>query len=162
MKIVILDPEIPGNTGAIGRLCAGINAELIIVGKPSFELSEKAARRAGLDYWKHLSLKTYTNFENYLKVENPNHFFLFTKRAKTNLFDEIIPQDSHLIFGCESLGLPLEIQKKYDTRTLRIPIFHSEVRSLNLANAVSVAAYCTLYQEHRILVQKSFLNPPTS
>lgn len=149
LSIVLVDPEIPGNTGAIGRLCAGINANLIIVGNPKFEITEKAAQRAGLDYWPFLSLKKYENFEEYLENENPKDFFLFSKRAKKNFFDAVFTKETHLIFGCESEGLPIPLQKKYSNHCLSIPILNENVRSLNLANAVSVVSYAALYQFHR-------------
>lgn len=147
-KIVLYSPEIPGNTGSIGRTCVALNLELILIHPLGFDIDEKAVRRAGLDYWKHVSVKEYQNFEEFLENENPKldslHFF--TKNASKNLFETKFKEDCYLIFGCETKGLPKEIQDKYLERLVSLPILSENIRSLNLASVATTAAYEALRQ----------------
>ncbi|WP_372651316.1 tRNA (cytidine(34)-2'-O)-methyltransferase [Halobacteriovorax sp.] len=142
-KIVLVAPEIPGNTGSIGRTCAALNLELILIHPLGFDISEKAVRRAGLDYWDSIKISEYQNFDEFLENENPelSKLFFFTKTAKKNIFQETIEEDSYLIFGSESKGLPKDILEKYANNSVSFPILNESIRSLNLASIVTAAGY---------------------
>ena len=141
-------PEIPGNTGTIGRTCVALDLELILIKPLAFDISEKAVRRAGLDYWKYVKLKTYENFDEFLAAENPanDKMFFFSKTVKKNLFEAKFTENCYLIFGSETKGLPKNIMEKYQDSLITLPMYSEHVRSLNLSNAVTAAAYETLRQ----------------
>lgn len=147
-KIVLVAPEIPGNTGSIGRTCVALDLELILIKPLAFDISEKAVRRAGLDYWKYVSLKTYENFAEFLEKENPerDHLFFFSKTAKKNIFEAKLKKDSYLIFGSETKGLDQAILSNYSNELVSLPMYSEHIRSLNLSNAATAAAYETLRQ----------------
>lgn len=142
LNIALYRPEIPPNTGNIARLCVGIKANLHIIGKPSFDISEKAVRRAGLDYWEHLSLTLHSDWEAFMgTVMNPGRVFLVTKFGKTLYTDQSYVDNDYFVFGRETTGLPEEIRNKFtDSNQIHIPM-SPECRSLNLSNAVAVVAY---------------------
>jgi tRNA (cytidine/uridine-2'-O-)-methyltransferase len=147
-KIVLVAPEIPGNTGSIGRTCVALDLELILIRPMAFDISEKAVRRAGLDYWKHVALKTYENFDEFIKVENPSldKLFFFETTQKKNLFEAKFTKDCYLIFGSETKGLPKDLMAKYQDYLVTLPMYSEHIRSLNLSNAATVAAYEALRQ----------------
>jgi tRNA (cytidine/uridine-2'-O-)-methyltransferase len=147
-KIVLVAPEIPGNTGSIGRTCVALDLELILIKPLAFDISEKAVRRAGLDYWKHVKLKTYENFEEFLEIEKPtaDKMILFTKTVDKPLYQANYSQDCYLIFGSETKGLPKDIMQKYQDSLVTLPMYSEHVRSLNLSNAACAAAYEALRQ----------------
>jgi tRNA (cytidine/uridine-2'-O-)-methyltransferase len=147
-KIVLVAPEIPGNTGSIGRTCVALDLELILIKPLAFDISEKAVRRAGLDYWKHVQLKTYESFDDFLAHENPadEKMIFFSKTVKKNLFEATYTKDCYLIFGSETKGLPKDIMEKYKDSLVTLPMYSEHVRSLNLSNAACVAAYEALRQ----------------
>jgi len=140
-SIVLHSPEIPGNTGSIGRTCIALNLRLILIKPLGFDLSEKALRRAGLDYWKYVDLTLYENFQEYLEKENPTSMFFFTKTSPTNYFQAPFSSNCHLIFGSETKGLPPEILEKYSAHTYSLPMYSDKVRSLNLSNVATAVAY---------------------
>ncbi len=140
-NIVLHSPEIPGNTGSIGRTCIALNLRLILIKPLGFDLSEKALRRAGLDYWKYVNLTVYENFSDYLKKENPKELFFFSKTSKQIYFDAPFEKDCHLIFGSETKGLPQEILIQYSQNTYSLPMYSDKVRSLNLSNVATTVAY---------------------
>ncbi len=141
MDIVLLHPEIPHNTGAIGRLCVGLDWDLVLIRPLGFALDEKKIRRAGLDYWEYLKLHTFDSFEDYLAARQPKALaFLSTKGGKS-LYETPLQPDGALVFGCESAGLPKEYYETYADRLAVIPMPGAHARSINLANAVSIAAY---------------------
>ncbi|NBU97893.1 MAG: tRNA (cytidine(34)-2'-O)-methyltransferase [Spirochaetia bacterium] len=141
MHIALFEPEIPPNTGNIARLCVGLEASLSIIGKPAFDLSEKAVKRAGLDYWEHLNLTTYENWETFLETITKEKIFLITKFGKTRYSDVIFQNDVCLVFGKETTGIPKNILESFpENQKLFIPM-PGKVRSLNLSNAVAVVAY---------------------
>ncbi len=141
VDIVLLHPEIPHNTGAIGRLCVGLGWSLHIIRPFGFSLDEKHVRRAGLDYWEYLDITLHDSFEDYLSVRKPSALrFLSTKGGKT-LYDTTYPEGCALIFGCESAGLPKDYYLRYAEDLVTIPMPGEHGRSLNLSNAVAVAAY---------------------
>lgn len=147
-KIVLVAPEIPGNTGSIGRTCVALGLELILIKPLAFDISEKAVRRAGLDYWKHVNLKTFENFQDFLDTEKPplDKMFFFSKTAKKNLFEANFSIDCYLIFGSETKGLDPEILKTFSESLISLPMYSEHVRSLNLSNAATAAAYEALRQ----------------
>ena len=147
-KIVLVAPEIPGNTGSIGRTCVALDLELILIKPLAFDISEKAVRRAGLDYWRHVSLKTYENFSEFLEKENPSRdqLFFFSKTAKKNLFQASFQENSYLIFGSETKGLDPALLTEYSNELVSLPMYSEHVRSLNLSNAATAAAYEALRQ----------------
>ena len=111
-KIVLVAPEIPGNTGSIGRTAVALDLELILIKPLAFDIDEKAVRRAGLDYWKYVSLKVYENWDEFVQTEKPamDKMFLFSRFATKPLFEVKITKDSYLVFGSETKGLPSEIK----------------------------------------------------
>jgi tRNA (cytidine/uridine-2'-O-)-methyltransferase len=149
MNIVLVDPEIPQNTGNIGRLAVATRSVLYLVGKLGFSLDEKEVRRAGLDYWKDLTLFYCDHLNDILNRVPDSQLFFFSKRATQNYLDAHFAPGSYLIFGNESVGLPRSLQKTYPKRFFKIPLL-GPVRSLNLANSVAIAVYEALRKQGRI------------
>ena len=150
LNIVLVEPEIPQNTGNIARTCAAIGAKLHLVYPLGFSISEKSVKRAGLDYWDKLEIEEHISFEKFLEKyipENNNMFFVTTKGKQ--VYSEINYSDMEevfLLFGKETKGLPEETLKKYIDKTIRIPM-RPTLRSLNLSNSVAIVAYDVLRQE---------------
>ncbi len=142
-KVVLVHPEIPGNTGSIGRTCVALDFELILIKPLAFDLDEKAVRRAGLDYWKYVKLKIYENWEEFLATENPekSQMFFFSKGGSKRYFDCHFSLQSYLVFGAETKGLPAEILKENQEQICTLPMFSDKIRSLNLANTATAACY---------------------
>jgi tRNA (cytidine/uridine-2'-O-)-methyltransferase len=145
VHIVLITPEIPGNTGAIARTCAGTNTPLHLVGKLGFSLEDKYVRRAGLDYWPRVPLFQHATLEDLSKAYPESRLWFFTKRAGKTLWDVEYKSTDMLVFGCETKGLPAELLNLDPDAHLRIPITDG-VRSLNLANAANIALYEGLRQ----------------
>ncbi|WP_261331831.1 tRNA (cytidine(34)-2'-O)-methyltransferase [Maritalea mobilis] len=144
MKIVLVTPEIPGNTGTIGRTCVALDLELILIRPYGFDLSEKSVRRAGLDYWKHVRLTEYDDWAAFVQDRAPrrDQIFLFEDDgAAGTVYDPIYPPDAYLVFGRETKGLQPEIVGAYPDRIFRLPMRSPHIRSLNLANAATAVAY---------------------
>ncbi|SNR26830.1 tRNA (cytidine(34)-2'-O)-methyltransferase [Puniceibacterium sediminis] len=143
MKVVLVTPEIPYNTGAIGRTCVALNLELILIKPYGFSLAEKAVRRAGTDYWKYVHLSEYDSWESFLddRKPRPESLFFFEEHGEQTLYDPDYQQDAYLVFGCESKGLPLAILDGMEDRTFSLPMLDSRVRSLNLANVATAVVY---------------------
>lgn len=144
LNIVLVEPEIPQNTGNIARTCAALGAKLHLVYPLGFSISEKQVKRAGLDYWDKLDIEEHISFSKFLekyKPEETNMFFVTTKGKHVysdpdyKNFDEI-----YLLFGKETKGLPEDILQKYISKTIRIPM-REGLRSLNLSNSVAIVAY---------------------
>ena len=146
---VLVHPEIPGNTGSIGRTCVALKARLVIIEPAAFDLSEKAVRRAGLDYWKYVEIARYPNFEEFLATEKPamNELFFFSKLAKTSYFKADFTGNPYLIFGSETKGLPTEMLQTYAEQFYSLPMFSDHIRSLNLSNAATAVAYEVVRQK---------------
>ena len=147
--VVLFEPEIPQNTGNIGRSCVAVNAKLWIVEPASFQITDKRVRRAGLDYWPHLDLELVPDWPHLTKRLPSNRFFFFSKFAKRSLWDVEFETEDVFVFGRESSGLPESILDPTDPRSVRLPMTH-HVRSLNLATTVGV----TLYEHQRQIFQK--------
>ncbi len=145
-NIVLVEPEIPNNTGNIGRTCVGANARLHLIEPLGFELTDKYLKRAGLDYWPHLDLTLHPSFESWLKkVSDPSRIFFFTTKTKRSLAKAEFKMGDWLVFGRETKGLSEDLIRKYDAQTLTIPMY-GPIRSYNLANSVSIASYEVLKQ----------------
>ncbi len=146
IRVALVEPEIPPNTGNVARLCAATNTPLHIVGVTGFRLDDKAVRRAGLDYWPEVTLHRHQTLEN-LYLENPSSRFLYlsTKGDQSYANWEFTEADC-LVFGRETRGLPESVLKQNWERCLTIPILNPRVRSLNLATAVAIVLYEALRQ----------------
>ncbi len=140
INIVLVEPEIPQNTGNIARTCAAIGATLHLVHPLGFDISEKAVKRAGLDYWDKLDIIEYKNLEEFKsKVDSKNIFLLSTKSQK--VYTDVKYQDNcYLVFGPETRGLPEDYILENLENAVRIPM-RDNIRSLNLSNAVAIVAY---------------------
>ncbi|MBT3234711.1 MAG: tRNA (cytidine(34)-2'-O)-methyltransferase [Bdellovibrionales bacterium] len=147
-NIVIFEPEIPGNTGTIGRTCLALDATLHLIHPLGFDLREKAVRRAGLDYWKHVKLSEYDSWEHFLTISQAplEQLILFSKNGKQYHYQANYTTDCYLIFGPETRGLPDSLLKDYEKQTFKLPMFSDKVRSINLSNAVTAVAYEALRQ----------------
>ncbi len=140
LHIVLVEPEIPQNTGNIARTCAALGATLHLIEPLGFSIDEKAVRRAGLDYWDSLDLRTYPSLEVFIKEHGEKELFFFTTKGKKRYSDATYPKECFLLFGKESAGLPEELLAHNKSRAVRLPM-KKETRSLNLSNTVAVAAY---------------------
>lgn len=140
-RIVLVEPEIPQNTGNIGRTCVGTDCELHIIGPMSFEITDSNLKRAGLDYWQHLRWFYYDSYQQWLeKVENPERVFYFSTKVKQTYYDIQYQRGDWLVFGKETKGLSPEILANHPNQTVTIPQ-PGQVRSLNLATSVAIAVY---------------------
>ena len=151
INIVMVEPEIPQNTGNIARTCAAIGAKLHLVHPLGFSISDKAVKRAGLDYWDKLEIEQHTSFKEFLekyKPEENNMFFATTKGKHVYSEPDYGKMDEvFLLFGKETKGLPEDVLQKYIDKTIRIPM-RETLRSLNLSNSVSIVVYEVLRQKN--------------
>lgn len=144
MKIVLVAPEIPGNTGTIGRTCVALDLELILIRPYGFEITDKSVRRAGLDYWQHVRLSEYDDWAGFLAHRQPRRdqlFFFEDDGAAGTVYDPAYPPDAYLVFGRETKGLAPEILVGMTDRVFRLPMRSPHIRSLNLANAATAVVY---------------------
>lgn len=145
-RIVLVEPEIPQNTGNIGRTCVGTGAELHLIEPFGFEITDKNLKRAGLDYWQYLKWFKYPNFEAWMAtVEKKERVFFFSTKASKSYFDVEFQAGDYLVFGRETKGLAPEIIEKYSDQLIKIPQY-GPVRSLNVATAAAIALYEGLRQ----------------
>lgn len=140
-SIILLRPEIPHNTGAIGRLAVGLDIPLHLIRPLGFCLDDMSIRRAGLDYWPHLKLAVHDTWADYLAAARPKRFFFLSTHGRKSLYDIAFKDGDALVFGNESSGLPKDFYTRYRDQLFRIPMPGPFARSINLANAVSIAAY---------------------
>jgi tRNA (cytidine/uridine-2'-O-)-methyltransferase len=141
LNIVLIEPEIPNNTGNIGRLALASGSKLHLVKPLGFEIDDTRLKRAGLDYWQHLEIAYYDDIEDFFdKNKGANMVFLSSHGTKTH-WDIPFEDDMFLIFGKESVGLPKNILNSFSESLFKIPIYSNKVRSLNLANAVGIVVY---------------------
>ena len=146
INIVLLEPEIPANTGNIGRTCVATGTRLHLIEPLGFSLSEKALKRAGMDYWSELDVTTYVNFEDFL-ARNPGAKLYFATTKGKHIYSDAQYEDNcYIMFGKESAGIPEEILKDHPDTCVRIPVI-GETRSLNLSNAVAIVLYEALRQQ---------------
>ena len=147
LSIVLVTPEIPTNTGSIGRLCLATNSTLHLIRPLGFDISDSRVKRAGLDYWKHLQIVQHENFEEFLdSLPSGTPTVFFSTKAKASLFEKKFQKGSYLIFGCETKGLGEELIENFSEDTFHIPQYDDRVRSLNLANAASIVIYEAIRQ----------------
>lgn len=144
LNIVMVEPEIPQNTGNIARTCAATGAKLHLVKPLGFDISEKAVRRAGLDYWNMVDISVYEGIEDFFEKTKGSYYYFSTK-ARHIHSDVNYPDGAYLLFGKETRGLPEELLIKNPDTTVRIPMIDG-ARSLNLSNSVAVAVYEALRQ----------------
>ena len=143
MKLVLVTPEIPYNTGAIGRTCVALDLELILIKPYGFSIDEKAVMRAGTRYWKHVQLSQYDSWQNFLGDRKPQRqkLYFFEEHGAQSFYTPAYQQDSYLVFGCESKGLPIAILAGMGDRIFNLPMRSPLVRSLNLANVATAVVY---------------------
>ena len=145
ISIVLVEPEIPENTGNISRTCACTGMPLYLVGKLGFEITESRVKRAGLDYWDKLHIERVDSMEELTSRFGADKFFYFSSKATRSYSDVSYPSDAFLVFGKETKGLPTELIAANPTRAVRIPM-RPLLRCLNLSNSVAIAAYEALRQ----------------
>lgn len=150
MNIVLVNPEIPFNTGNIGRSCVATGTVLHLVGKLGFSLEEKEIRRSGLDYWKDLKYFRYDTWEDFLAaVPDAKDIYFFTTKSSSAFWDIKFTPDSYLVFGAESAGFPPEFYQKYKEQLYTIPM-SGPVRSLNLSSSAAVVLFEAIRQTRNI------------
>ncbi len=145
LNIVLFEPEIPANTGNIGRSCVATNTRLHLIEPLGFSLEEKQLKRAGMDYWKDLDVTTYVNWEDFCEKNPEAKLYFATTKARHVYSDVSYESDAYIVFGKESAGIPEEILKDHPDTCVRIPMV-GETRSLNLSNSVAIVLYEALRQ----------------
>ena len=154
LNIVLFEPEIPQNTGNIARTCAAIGATLHLVKPLGFSIDEKHVKRAGLDYWHLLEIKTYENLAEFMEVNKDKKMYFATTKADKTYCDISYEEDCYILFGKETKGLDEELLHNNMEYTLRIPMI-SEARSLNLSNSVAIVAYEAMRQNNFKMLQNT-------
>lgn len=147
-NVTLIEPEIPQNTGNIGRTCVGVNASLTLVGPLGFEINDTNLKRAGLDYWQHLNWKqldTISEWEN--KTADQSRVFYFSTHGKTPYYHTEFKLGDTFVFGKETKGLPKDLMQRNQERVLTIPMT-GPIRSLNLATAVAIVLFEAIRQNH--------------
>lgn len=145
MHIILHQPEIPGNTGNIGRTCVATGTPLHLIEPLGFRLDEKAIRRAGMDYWQHLDVHRYMNYEEFQEKNPGAKIWMATTKAKRMYTEVKYGPDDYIMFGKESAGIPEELLVENEEHCIRIPMLPT-IRSLNLSNSVSIILYEALRQ----------------
>ena len=147
MNIVLYEPDIPGNTGNVGRTCLATGSTLHLVGKLGFSLDDTHVKRSGLDYWEKVRVVKHKDWDAFLDSVGPKAaLYFFSKKAEQDFWQATFHPESYLIFGCETGGLPEAIHKRYADQFYRIPMAPASVRSLNLSTSVGVVLYEALRQ----------------
>ena len=147
LNIVLHEPEMPANTGNIGRTCVATGSVLHLIEPLGFKINDKTVKRAGLDYWYKLDVRTYINFEEFLEKNPGAKIYMATTKAKQTYADVQYEEDCYIMFGKESAGIPEEILLDYKETAIRIPMLPA-IRSLNLSNSVSIVVYEALRQQN--------------
>lgn len=146
LNIVLIEPEIPNNTGNIGRLALATGSTLHLVKPFGFEINDKRLKRAGLDYWQHLEVIYYDNIDDFFRKNSDAKMVFLSSHGTQSHWDIEFTENMFLVFGKESVGLPKTITEKHETQLFKIPLYNESIRSLNLANAVSIILYEGLRQ----------------
>lgn len=166
-NIVLHEPEIPENTGNIGRTCCAVGARLHLIDPLGFHLTEKNLKRAGMDYWENLDVSRYVNYQDFReKIPNGANLWMATTKAHKSYHEVEFKDGDYIMFGKESAGIPEEILVENEDKCIRIPMGH-EIRSLNLANSAAIILYEALRQNgfegleesgnlHKLSWKKSF------
>lgn len=144
-RVVLVEPEIPGNTGAAARLCVATGSELHLVGRLGFQITDAHVKRAGLDYWQYVQLTQHVDWEAFEADSAGRPMFFFSARSERNYFEAEFPPDSCLVFGCETRGLPESLLARRD-QCWNIPIHDHRVRSLNLSTSIGIVLYEAIRQ----------------
>lgn len=139
-KILLVEPEIPLNTGSVARLCAATGSKLVIIGKPSFSLDSSQLKRAGVDYWDFVEFEQYESIDEFIEKSGDSNIYFFSAKAKRCYLDCDFKIGDALVFGKESVGLPEELMEKFEDRLFAIPTVEN-IRSINLSNAVAIVLY---------------------
>jgi tRNA (cytidine/uridine-2'-O-)-methyltransferase len=148
MHVVLLEPEIPPNTGNVARLCAATRTMLHLVEPFGFKLDDKELKRAGMDYWQHVQWRRWPDWSSFKQELNPIAHLWFIESGGPKLYSEVaFSSDDYLIFGRETAGLPKTLLEQNRDRWLRIPMINPEARSLNLSNCVSLVLFEALRQQ---------------
>ena len=147
LNIVLYEPEIPANTGNIGRTCVATGTKLHLIEPLGFSLSEKALKRAGMDYWSQLDVERYVNYEDFLQRNPGAKIYMATTKAKKIYSEASYEPDCYIMFGKESAGIPEEILVNHEEDCIRIPML-GDIRSLNLGNSVAIVLYEALRQNN--------------
>ena len=147
LNIVLYEPEIPSNTGNIGRTCVATGTRLHLIEPLGFRLNEKAIKRAGMDYWSDLDVTTYVNYEEFLEKNPGAKIYMATTKSRQTYTEVSYEPDCYIMFGKESAGIPAEILVKHPDTCVRIPMI-GETRSLNLSNSVAIVLYEALRQNN--------------
>ena len=147
LNIVLFEPEIPSNTGNIGRTCVATGTRLHLIEPLGFRLNEKAIQRAGMDYWNDLDVTTYLNYEDKKKKNPGAKIYMATTKARQTYAEVQYEEDCYIMFGKESAGIPEEILVQHPDTAIRIPM-NENIRSLNLANSVAIVLYEALRQHN--------------
>jgi len=147
LHVVLVEPEIPQNTGSIGRLCLATGCTLHLVEPLGFEITDSQLKVAGLDYWQHLTVVRHPNVQGFFESVPPHAPKVFlSKKASRSVFEHRFLPNSYLIFGKETAGLPDWILNTYSQQSVQIPMYDSRVRSLNLSNSASIVVYEAIRQ----------------
>lgn len=147
LNIVLHEPEIPANTGNIGRTCVAAGARLHLIEPLGFRLDEKSLKRAGMDYWKDLDVTTYIDYEDFLEKNPGAKIYMATTKVEKIYTEVNYEPDCYIMFGKESAGIPEEILVKHKEESIRIPMV-GDIRSLNLGNSVAIVLYEALRQNN--------------
>ncbi|PCJ94513.1 MAG: tRNA (uridine(34)/cytosine(34)/5-carboxymethylaminomethyluridine(34)-2'-O)-methyltransferase TrmL [Flavobacteriaceae bacterium] len=140
-NIVLIEPEIPNNTGNIGRLSLASGCHLHLVKPFGFEIDDSRVKRAGLDYWKHISLFIYDSIDDFFQKNKGKEMVFLSSHGEKEYYDIEFKEDMFFVFGKESVGLPKHVISKQKDKLYKIPLLSPHIRSLNLANAVSIVVY---------------------
>ncbi|KSV57874.1 tRNA (cytidine(34)-2'-O)-methyltransferase [Acetivibrio ethanolgignens] len=145
LNVVLHEPEIPANTGNIGRTCVAAGARLHLIEPLGFRIGEKELKRAGLDYWDKLDVRVYDNFDDFLEKNPGAKIYMATTKAQKTYAEVSYEEDCYIMFGKESAGIPEEILVEHEDTAIRIPMI-GDIRSLNLSNSVAIVVYEALRQ----------------
>jgi tRNA (cytidine/uridine-2'-O-)-methyltransferase len=146
LNVVLIEPEIPPNTGNVARLCAATNCVLHLVGPLGFEFNDRTLKRSGMDYWQQVKYHTWDNLDTFMKSMDSKSFFLLSSKAKQSIYEVKFSPEDYLIFGRETKGLPESLLERHAQRALTIPMPNAEARCLNLATSVGIVVYEALRQ----------------
>lgn len=148
LHVVLVEPEIPPNTGSIARLCGATDAVLDLIHPLGFSVDDKHLKRAGLDYWEYVSINHWPDLNTFLEQQDENELFFLTTKVERSYTQAVFPEGAKLIFGKETKGVPEEILALYHDRCYTIPMSNSRIRSLNLAMTAGIVLYEAIRQIH--------------
>jgi len=154
LNIVLVEPEIPPNTGSIARLCGATNTELHLIRPLGFSTDDKHLKRAGLDYWKYVSIRYWDSFDSFLSAQDELKLFFFTTKVESDYTEAVFKPGDYLIFGKETEGLPEEILRLYHDRCYTLPMPNPHIRSLNLAMSAGIVLYEALRQNKTLIKER--------